>query len=224
MNIYFDIETIPQQPEEGAKFLIAQTIEAPSTMSVQATIDAWHNGEGKYAGAKQQAIEKAYRATSFDASKGQICSIAWAVGDGVMNVCGAYGEASESDLLRLFFDSVLIDLEKNPAYFIGHYISGFDLKFVWQRAVILGVKPPFNLPFRGRHGSDYFDTMNEWAGYKDRISMDNLAKALGIEGKGDMDGSMVWDAWKGGEYAKVCEYNADDVRIVREIHKRLTFA
>lgn len=221
----FDIETIPQQPEEGSKFLIAQDITAPSTMTVQATIDAWHNGEGKYAGAKEAAIEKAYRDTSFDAAKGQIASIAWAVNDGEILVAGAHGAATEADVLKYFFDNITIEGKGIQPYFIGHWIGNFDLKFVWQRAVILGIKPPFELPFNGWHGSDFFCTQSAWCGKKSgSISADNLAKALGIEGKGDMDGSKVWNTWKSGDFAKVLAYNIDDVRIVREIHKKLTFA
>ena len=224
MNVFIDIETIPQQPEKEAKLAIAETITAPNTMSKPETIEAWHNGVGKYEGEKEKVIDETYRKTSFDASKGEICSIAWAIQDGDIHHCGAYESCQEKDLLRFFFDKVLVGLEKNVPYFVGHYIGGFDLKFIWQRAVILGVKPSFELPFNGWHGSDYFDTMTAWCGKKSgSISADNLAKALGIEGKGDMDGSKVWDTWKAGDFAKVCEYNADDVRIVREIHRRITF-
>ena len=53
--------------------------------------------------------------------------------------------------------------------------------------------------------------------------MTALAEALGIEGKGDMDGSKVWDAWKAGQCEQVCEYNVDDIRMNREIYNRLTF-
>lgn len=224
MNVPFDIETIPQQPEEGAKFLIAQDIKAPAAMKKEETVQAWHNGEGKYAGAKDAAIEEVYRKTSFDASKGQICSIAWAVNDGEIQHCGNYDGKQEEDLLKFFFDSLLIECGKTNPFFIGHFIGGFDLKFIWQRAVILGVEPPFKLPFDGWHGTDFFCTQSAWCGKKGgTISMDNLAKALGIESKGDMDGSKVWDTWKAGDYAKVCEYNVDDVRMSREIFNRLTF-
>lgn len=230
MKVPFDIETIPQQPEEEAKIEIAKTITAPAAMKKQETIDAWHNGDGKYAGEKEKAVEEAYRKTSFDAAKGQICSISWAVEDEDIENCAAYGNNSETDVLKYFFDSLLIKCERHQRkgiakpYFIGHYIGGFDLKFVWQRAVILGVKPPFPLPFDGWHGSDFFCTQSAWVGKKGgSISMDNLAKALGIQGKGDMDGSKVWDEWKAGNYEKVTTYNDDDVEILRKIYERLTF-
>lgn len=223
MKIFVDIESIPQQPEQEAKAIIAETIQPPATMSKAETIDAWHKGEGKYANAKSDLIEAEYRKTSFDASKGQICSVAWAVNDNpVVGTSQAIGE-NESTMLKMFFDVIGSECGKAEPFFIGHYIGGFDLKFIWQRAVILGIEPPFRLPFRGRHGSDYFCTMTEWCGFKDRISQENLCKALGINGKTDMDGSMVWDAWRNKEFQKVLDYNMEDVTIVREIYKKLTF-
>ncbi len=226
MNTFLDIETIPQQPEDEAKAEIAKTIQAPAQMKKQETIDAWHNGDGKYAGEKEKEIEIAYRRTSFDATKGQICSAAWAIGDGEIQHCGAYENNQEKDLLKFMFDSILLAKGKGAdPFFIGHFIAGFDLKFIFHRAVILGVKPPFELPFAGWHGKDYFCTQDAWIGKKaNPIKMDALAEALGIEGKGDMDGSKVWDAWKAGDFAKVCEYNVDDIRMNREIYKRITFS
>ena len=82
MNVFLDIETIPEQPEESVKTEIAKTIEAPAQMKKAETIAEWHNGAGKYAGVKDAAIEKAYRDTSFDGAKGEICTMSWdATGD-----------------------------------------------------------------------------------------------------------------------------------------------
>ncbi len=66
--------------------------------------------------------------------------------------------------------------------------------------------------------------MQMWAGAKGTISLDNLCKALGIEGKKGFDGSMVAEAWKNGEFDKVTEYCRDDVVRVREAYKRMLVA
>jgi DNA polymerase elongation subunit (family B) len=113
--------------------------------------------------------------------------------------------------------------EKLPPYFIGHYIAGFDLKFIMHRAMILGVKPPFPINFNGRHRSDFFCTMQEWAGYRDTVSLDNLCKYFGIEGKGDVDGSMVWDMVLAREFDKLDEYVRDDVAKVKRVYRKQTF-
>lgn len=223
MNVYLDIETIPEQPEETAKAEIADTIKAPAKMSKAETIADWHSSSGKYEGAKDKLVDETYRKTSFNGAKGQIASIAWAVNDGdIISVRQDEG-ASETDALTAFFDYMSQFKRPQEPYFIGHYIGGFDLKFLFHRAVINGIRPSCKLPFTCRHGSDYFCTMQAWAGFRDTISQENLCKALGIEGKQGMDGSMVWDYFKEGRYDEIEEYNRNDVEIVREIHKRLTF-
>jgi predicted PolB exonuclease-like 3'-5' exonuclease len=225
MEIYIDIETIPQQPEAETKAEIAATIQAPAQMSKAETIAAWHAGEGSYAGVKDALIEETYRKTSFDGGKGEIISIAFAVGDDPV-LCvhrGIY--ADEAVMLRAAADTILDILGGKSPFFIGHNIGGFDLKFLFQRYVINRINPELDLKHWGRHGSQYYDTMQAWAGYGNRVSQDNLCKALGIAGKpDDIDGSKVWDFYKDGQIERIAEYNADDVEKVRKIHKRLTFA
>src|SRR5574337_886391 len=110
---------------------------------------------------------------------------------------------------------------------VGHNHAGFDLRFIWQRAVILGVKPPIWWPHNARPWDTdvVFDTMVQWAGTGNRISMDNLCAALGLPGKSEgMDGSMVWDAVKDGRISEVADYCKGDVERTRAIYKRMTFA
>jgi len=224
MNVTLDMETIPDPNEDEAKALIAETIKAPATMKKQDTIDDWHNGAGKYAGVKDAAIEAEYRKGSLEGLSGQICSIAWAVEDRAVASISIENN-SESELLLGFFGSLKDTIGARPPFFIGHNIGAFDLKFLFHRAVILGIKPPFELPFSGRHNQHFFDNMQAWAGFGGRISQDNLCKALGIEGKpDDIDGSKVLDVYKAGGIKRIAEYNADDVTKARMIYKRLTFA
>lgn len=223
MNIFIDIETIPQQPEDETKAEIAKTIEAPAQMSKPETIAEWHNGEGKYAGVKDAAIEDAYRKTSFDAGKGEICSIALAVEDDEI-LSYSRKSFSEAEILYAIFTKINAARNGRTPYFIGHYIGGFDLKFIYQRAVILGENPGFDIPINGRHGQHYFDTMVAWAGHGNRISQDNLCKALRITGKpDDIDGSKVWDFYKAGDIDRIEKYNVGDVQTVKTIYNKLHF-
>jgi len=224
MNVFFDIETIPGQPEEQHRAIIANSIQAPAQMKKVDTISDWHNGEGKYAGEKEKAIESEYRRQSFDGSKGEIISLAFAVEDGDIFSFHRGLDESESILLTKFYGYLDDILKGRPPFFIGHRVAGFDMRFLFHRSVILGVRPPFDINFSGRHGKDYFDNMIAWAGYKDTISQDNLAKALGLKGKPDsIDGSKVWDFAKEGRIEEIAEYNRDDVDQVRQIFNRITF-
>lgn len=224
MNVFIDIETVPAQPETEARARIAESIRAPAAMKKPETIADWHSGSGKYAGEKEALIDEKYRRTALDGSRGEVISVAWAVGDiPVQSLQRELGQ-SEAELLGNVFNCIADAVNGRPPFFIGHYISGFDLKFMFHRAVINRVEPPFELPFYGRHDQHFYDTNTAWAGYRDRISQDNLCKALGIEGKpGDIDGSKVWDFVRRGDIDRVAEYNRDDVEKNREIYKRLTF-
>lgn len=226
MKIFIDIETIPKQPEDETKAEIAKTIQAPAAMKKTETIKDWHNGKGKYEGVKEKAIEEAYRKTALDGTNGEVisCVISNSVDFASFNRNIA---DSETELLKSIFTAISDTLTRHGSqvapYFIGHYVP-FDLKFLWHRAVINSVKPNFALPFDGRHGKDYYDNMQAWAGFKGRISQDNLCKALGMEGKrNEVNSSNVWDFVKAGEIGKVSEYNKQDVIDVMEVYNRINF-
>jgi len=221
MKIFLDAETIPEQPEAEAKALIAETIQAPAAMKKAETIKDWHDGKGKYEGAKDRLIEDTYRKTSFDGGRGELISIAWSLeGDTVKNVYRPLG-GDESEMIYNFIEDINSHCART--YFIGHNIT-FDLKFLFHRAVVLGVNPGFKLPFDGRHGNDYFCTMKAWAGFKDTISQVNLCKALGFAGKpDDIDGSKVWDYVRDGKVSEVAEYNKFDVETVIKMYNKLNF-
>ena len=108
---------------------------------------------------------------------------------------------------------------------IGHHIAGFDIRFITQRAIILGVRLPTWWPRDPKPWSDkVFDTMTAFSGSRDTISLDRLCRALGIEGKGDIDGSKVAGLWAAGEHKKVAEYCCEDVRKVQAIYKKMAFS
>lgn len=146
---------------------------------------------------------------------------------------GDGADVGEAELLTTFFEAVTEAGEVHHGRlpcFIGHNVREFDLRFLFQRAVILGVRPPFHLPHDVRPGSDrVFDTMTAWAGWGGRISLDRLCTALNIPGKGselggeDIDGSKVWDLYRDGRAEDVAIYCRADVERVRHVHRRLTF-
>lgn len=70
-------------------------------------------------------------------------------------------------------------------------------------------------------GKEVFDTMREWAGWKGYVSQTALCEAFGIDVDTDLDGSMVWDAYQRKKYDDILTYNKNDVRIVRELYKRM---
>lgn len=216
INIFVDIETIPNQsPEYRAK--VREGIKPPAQFKKQDSIDAW------MAENAESATDEIVAKTSFDPAYGHIACIGWAVGDKPARSIHNETTDTEAEYLASFFDDVLHDCSVHKVRWIGHYISGFDLRFLLNRAIVLGVKLPSSmiLPRDIKPWSDQvFDTMTAWAGAKGTISQDNLAKALGLAGKGDFDGSMVAEAWAKGEHDKIAAYCRDDVETVRAIYRK----
>lgn len=219
MNIYLDIECIPaQDPEVRAR--IAANVTPPARMSKPETIQAWEAND------KPAAIEEAIAKTALDGAYGHVCCIGWAVDDYSALSFIQDVDTNEENLLRDFFREIegVVPPYRNPVI-IGHNVIGFDIRFLWQRAIILGVQMPGWFPRDPKPWSgEVFDTMLAWAGHRGFISMDQLCDALGIEGKGDIDGSMVGQLWGEGRQAEIAEYCEADIRRTRAIHKRMQIA
>lgn len=221
MKITIDIETIPgQQP--GLRERLAADIKAPAQYKKADSIAEWLRDN------RESAAEEAWLKTSFDGALGQICVIGYAIEDqDPVALYAADYENGDAGLLRDFF-AAIADLRADgrpvKPTFIGHNLAAFDLPFIFHRAVINGVPLPAGFPIHPKPwGDECFDTMTYWAGPRDRISLDNLCRALGIEGKGGMDGSQVWPMVRAGRIAEVADYCKHDVEITRAAYKRLTF-
>ncbi len=168
---------------------------------------------------KDEAVNK----TSLDGAFGEIVVIGVAIDDQEPVLFYRedwQAEDREIDILQRFNDYLREHANKSMTapVFIGHNIVNFDYRFIFQRSVINGVKPYYT-----QTKINTFDTMTEWAGYKGTVSLDKLCKVLGIEQKGDIDGSKVWDFVQAGKINEVAEYCAKDVERVRKIYKRMTF-
>jgi len=216
INIFLDIETIPSQSPEYRAMVRAE-IKPPASLKKQESIDAW------YAENADNATDEAVAKTSFDPAAGHVVCIGFAFGDGKVQYYEARSIDDERSMLESFFWNVNKTCGMNIARWIGHYISGFDLRFLLNRAIVLGVELPPKVIFPRDikpWGEQIFDTMTAWAGARDKISQDRLAKTLGLAGKGDFDGSMVAEAWAKGEYARIATYCMRDVETVRSIYRR----
>lgn len=213
-----DVETVPSVcPTEHAR--IAESITPPATMSRAETIAEWETAK------KPTLVHEAILKTAFDGSRGSLCVLGAAINDEdpvAFWKPGTRPHEHEAEILKEFFYFIK---GAGPSLFVGHNIEGFDLLFILQRAIILGVQPPTNFPIHQSHGSQWvFDNMIHFAGRGGRISQDRLARLLGLPGKQGMDGSQVWPAVCAGRIEDVASYCKDgDVQQARGIYKRLTF-
>jgi hypothetical protein len=225
VEITFDLETIPSQ-KPGAYEKIRESIKHPGNISKPETIEKW------YAENADIAAMELYRKQSFDGLYGEIISIAWTIDDGPIDVVYRYNGKDETRIIREFFDSITSLLDKNGnrefiTKWIGHWLTGFDLRFLWQRCVVQGIKPPLRIPYDAKPWDDIvFDTKVAWTGlgqYSGVGKLDALAQAFGMDGKGDLDGSKVYDYWLAGRIEEIAEYNKADVKKTRELYKLMNF-
>lgn len=215
--LYLDIETIPTN-NPIAVDRIAADIKPPAAMKKPETIKAWEEND------KADAIKEAVAKTSFDGGYGHVCCIGWAWNDEeVRAVTLGWQGASERQILEGLASTTRRSNEQ--PVIVGHYVADFDLRFLWQRAFVLGVKMPAWWPRDPKPWSkEVHDTMQMWAGAKGTVSLDRLCFYLGIDGKGDVDGSMVAGMFERGEYLEIADYCAQDVELVRLAHKRMLVA
>ena len=211
INLYLDIETIPCQSPEY-RDLVRKGIKPPGNIKKPESVAQWLTENA------DSATDEAVAKTSFDPAHGHICCLGFAIGDEPVQYYEARTVEDERHILEGFYSNMP---KLGLACFIGHNVAAFDLRFIMCRSIVLGVNIPKIIPRDPKPWSDQvFDTMLAWAGVRGTIGQDRLSQALGLEGKGDFDGSMVAQAWADGEYAKIARYCMKDVETVRTIHKR----
>ena len=222
-----DIESIPTQNQaviDDLKF----SINAPANYTKPETIEKW------FAENFDAEFDKIYRKTALDGLYGEIISIAWAFDDEEASVVFRNHDESEKELLQAFFMWINTRLSLRQgkpeviSKWIGHYITGFDLRFLWQRCVVNQVKPSVKIPYDAKPWSDdVFDTKIAWTGssqYSGAGSLDKLCTAFGIGSKGEINGANVYDYWLKKEFSKIADYNKEDVEMCRKLYKLMTFS
>jgi hypothetical protein len=219
--ITLDIETVPTQRQDVRDY-IAKTVTPPGNISKAETIAKW-NEESRPA-----AVEEAVNKTGLDGAFGQVVCIGFDLHD-TGEPDAIYG-LDEADVLTRFNDALntIRPSDLMSTTIVGHNVAGFDLRFLAQRYIVNGIRP-HQLIARAAQAKPWesekvFDTMVQFAGVGNRISLDKLCLALGLPGKGDITGADVWPMVQAGKLAEVADYCKNDVRKTRAVFKRMTFA
>ena len=198
-KLFFDIETIPC--EEEKKKDLEEVVRKKFKMSDED--NDWHHKTG------------------LDGTFGRICCIGYIKEDGAVSRGVIHGE--EKEILKEFWQ-----IAANVHQFIGHNIWSFDLPFIYQRSIILSVKPRQDISFARYRNTPIYDTMCEWTLWdlneQKRQKLDTLAKVMGLPTSKDlMDGSKVWTYFQKGKIEEICQYCMKDVELVRQVYNRMTF-
>ena len=105
--------------------------------------------------------------------------------------------------------------------------NGFDLPFLYRRAVILGINPgEFGLPVLSamteRKSKFHIDIMNAWCGFGQFEKLDNLARAILNDQKNDIDFKDFPELIKSEEGRDtILAYCAQDVALTMKLWNRI---
>ena len=212
-RLFLDIETLPG--DESLREEIARNTHPPSGHSTPEALERWEEEQ------KPEQVEHAYRRTALRGHAGRILCIGYVkespdrCDEGVLT-------GDEPSILRAFWDLV-----RDVDLFVGFNVLDFDLKFILQRSIVNRVPPSRPISFRRFQQEPVYDVMREWEAWstRDTISLDTLSRALGMESpkSGGVDGSQVYDFYLAGRVQEIYDYCLRDVRVTREIYRRMTF-
>ena len=205
-KICFDIETGPLPLPELESMM--PEFEAPSNYKDEEKI-------ARAIEAKKLAwIDKA----ALDARTGRVLAIGYSVINpeahhGCQIICDSEGE---KQLLESWWD--FYRKSRNVgAHWIGHNIRAFDFPFLVRRSLKHGLCLPSGLVANGiRYDRLIVDLMEVWAcgEFKTPISLDNLAKFLGVGAKTG-NGKDFYGLYK-TDRDKALDYLRNDVKLVKE--------
>jgi len=195
-RLFLDIETLPAPPE--LRGLVLSTLKEPP-----------ENDD------EERAI---LESTSLRGEFGRILCIGYWMEPPMTQADVLTGD--EPEMLRRFWE-----IARGAALYVGHNILDFDLPFLVKRSIIHRVKP-LPISFARYRSEPVYDTMKQWNLWgRDRIGLDALAKVLGLRtSKGAIDGSKVAGAHAAGRDAEIYAYCKEDVRLARDVYRRMTFA
>ena len=225
MNIlYLDIETLPADEKsfEKLKFLYGRKLEKKAKKKDISEEIVIEDGDSNF--------ESYIKNTSFDGGFGRLLCIGVALNNEDPDCY--FDENDEKKTLEQFWE-----IAGRCDLFVGHNVMDFDLRFLWQRSIVLGIKPTWQDTDQGRlkyitfakyRRFPIFDTMHEWAKWgwsKDgSVGLEHLALSLDIPTpKNAIDGSKVFDFYKARKIKEICDYCKRDVETVRAIYKKMNF-
>ncbi len=202
-KIFLDIETLPPDRETSA-----------------ATADL------------EKCDDKDFRKLALKAEKGRILTIGVIIEENnQVTHQGLFGRDRNTGLFHLdeaktlsCFWNLIGKVNESRDLFIGHNILDFDLPFLIKRSIINRVKPP-QISFRRYRNTPIYDTMWEWSLWAHRISLNDVADAIGIcsSKDGEIDGSQIYDYFCAGRHQEIALYCMRDVECTREIYYCINF-
>jgi len=224
-HLFLHITTIPCQ-RPGLLSDLRAKVTAPAKLSNADSIKKWL--EDNREAAAQEALVK----TAYDGSLGEIIAIAWAFDGDAIRCMRRSPDTSEAVLIEQFYAGLQEDVlnsnspsERYAARIVGHNILGFDLRFLFQRSVILSLQPPFDLGHDNRYNNArVYDVMMAWAGFNKFLSLPDLADAIGFSAPMSLGAAEVWASVKANEVDAIADLCVQELDVVRQVFHAMTFS
>lgn len=216
--LYLDIETIGA-PTADQIAEIEASITPPSNYKSEEALTKWAAG-------KPALVKEAIDRTALNGLAGQIICIGWAWGNAEPGAAIDVG-VGEPMTLKVALNAIN-EQKPRDAYrpvIVGHNVANFDIRFLWQRAFVLGVKMPPWFPRSPAPWDDkVHDTMHMWGGARDYVGLDAICRAMGLPGKSNITGADVGRLWAEGQHDAIAAYCRADVERVRAVHRKMLVA
>jgi len=214
---------------------MSRTVPRAVTIDIE-TLPSLHPVEGESRASKIAKSTDDHARTALSGDFGRILCIGYADEDsagGIKRGVIGWDEGSERFhcdercMLNGFWE-ILRGFRTGVDRIVGHNLFDFDLRFIYKRSVVHGVKPTVELSFARYRNQPLFDTMCEWErwGYGSKISLDRLARVLDLPSskEGGVDGSRIHELFIAGEHKAIHDYCLRDVELTRLIYRRMVFA
>jgi len=207
MIISIDIETIPNA---DAIPLLPEPDVALGNLKDPDKIAA------KVEAAKAAQIDK----LALDPLYARICCVCMVAGQhDQTHLLAEATDAAEAKLIA----AVLEVLARPTVRLLSWNGIGFDLPFVYKRALLLRVPPPAGLPAlshwtRRYNRENHIDLMQEWGGWRDYAKLDDVARMVLGKQKIEIDFRQFAAMIAQGEGAKIGKYCLEDTRLVYELY------
>ena len=204
-TLVFDIETVPEVAL-GRRLYGLEGLADAQVAKAMFALRRQHSG-GEFLPPEQQ----------------RVVAIACALRSGEAFRIWSLGElgSSEGELIQRFFNGI----ENYSPNLVSWNGSGFDLPVLTYRALLSGAQAPrlwemgdgddafrYN-NYLNRYHWRHTDLMDVLSGFhqRNRVSLANMARLLGLPGKLGFHGGQVWEAWQAGDLAGIRRYCETDV-------------
>lgn len=130
----------------------------------------------------------------------------------------------EARTLRAFW-RLLQSFNPQRDLLIGFNVLDYDLLVLKQRSIRHQIKPTCCIPHTRYRAAPVFDVMWEYQSWHRRISLDELARVMGMQSskQNGIDGSKVYDLFLEGRHQEICDYCLADCDLTRALYYKINF-